>query len=550
MEEIDLRFMEQCFLFENKIKEFSTIKELAEDWRKAHKTIEELRRKLTVKGQEVDLLKDRVSDLTKTVKRPRFKKRSNESSSRGKICEDAEERNSKKGLDRETHKKDLKIHQTKVIEPGNIPEGAKFKCYKRFIVQDLIIEPNNIEYKRAVYKLKNGKLLIPDFPKGIEGSHFGINLRSYIQYQYHKMRTTEGVIYESLKDMGFDISKTQIHNIIVSESLLMEKEYKDILSSGLVYSSHICADDTGAKHKNKNIYCTQIGNEAFGWYKSTDRKTRINFLELLNNNKEEYAFTENSINYLKDHNVYEVKYIKRGLKLEGKDKLEKYIENLGMVSIKNTQLIKEVGLMGSIESKGISPSLFIMSDEAGQFNVFNRILCWVHIERNFKKLSPTLDDFKQDLELVLDKIWKIYKMLKIYKIHQSIKLKKEIYKFFDLLISTETNYVPLKEQLQKLEKNKNKLLPVLTNFNLPLHNNLSENNIRQMVMRRNISGSTYNEHGKNVRDIMTSIKVTCRRSLISFWDFLLDRISKQNNIPSLYFVVKNRLSELAITNTF
>jgi hypothetical protein len=46
-------------------------------------------------------------------------------------------------------------------------------------------------------------------------------------------------------------------------------------------SGHINVDDTGARHNGKNGYCTHIGNEWFAWFKNTESKSRINFLELL-----------------------------------------------------------------------------------------------------------------------------------------------------------------------------------------------------------------------------------------------------------------------------
>jgi hypothetical protein len=40
-------------------------------------------------------------------------------------------------------------------------------------------------------------------------------------------------------------------------------------------------DDTGARHKGQNGYCTHIGNELFAWFSSTESKSRINFLGCL-----------------------------------------------------------------------------------------------------------------------------------------------------------------------------------------------------------------------------------------------------------------------------
>ena len=49
-----------------------------------------------------------------------------------------------------------------------------------------------------------------------------------------------------------------------------------ILETGLRYSNHICADDTGLRHKGKNGYSTHIGNQFFAYFKSSYSKSRLN----------------------------------------------------------------------------------------------------------------------------------------------------------------------------------------------------------------------------------------------------------------------------------
>jgi len=75
---------------------------------------------------------------------------------------------------------------------------------------------------------------------------------------------------------------------------------------------------------------------------------------------------------------------------------------------------------------------------------------------------------------------------------------------------------------------------------LPLHNNLSENDIREYVMRRKISGSTRSEVGRMCRDTFVSLKKTCVKHGIRFWDFLIDRHMRHYTIPRLALLVKKK----------
>ncbi len=87
--------------------------------------------------------------------------------------------------------------------------------------------------------------------------------------------------------------------------------------------------------------------------------------------------------------------------------------------------------------------------------------------------------------------------------------------------------------LKRIYRNKPELLRVLDFPDIPLHNNLSENDIRDYVKRRKVSGSTRNDLGRKCRDTFTSLKKTCRKLKISFWEYLKDRLCGSNEIPFL-----------------
>ncbi len=81
------------------------------------------------------------------------------------------------------------------------------------------------------------------------------------------------------------------------------------------------------------------------------------------------------------------------------------------------------------------------------------------------------------------------------------------------------------------------------NFLELLHNNPSERDIREYVKKRKISGSTRSETGRKCRDTFVSLKKTCRKLGISFWDFLQDRISGRNALPKLTEIMHQRAAE-------
>ena len=74
------------------------------------------------------------------------------------------------------------------------------------------------------------------------------------------------------------------------------------------------------------------------------------------------------------------------------------------------------------------------------------------------------------------------------------------------MIQTQTSSTELQEALGGLAVIKEELLLVLDDPCLPLHNNLSESQIREHVKRRKISGGTRSDAGRQCRDTFASLK--------------------------------------------
>jgi len=91
----------------------------------------------------------------------------------------------------------------------------------------------------------------------------------------------------------------------------------------------------------------------------------------------------------------------------------------------------------------------------------------------------------------------------------------------------------LNEALKNLHAKKESFLRVLDHPGLPLHNNLSENDIREYARLRKISGGTRSDAGQRCRDTFMSLKKTCRKLGVDFGCFLHDRLSGTKQVPSL-----------------
>ena len=143
------------------------------------------------------------------------------------------------------------------------------------------------------------------------------------------------------------------------------------------------------------------------------------------------------------------------------------------------------------------------------------------------------EEQRKQLTEIRKQVWDYYAELKDYKENPDAVRATELKQKFDDIFLKETQYETLKEELRKIHKKKDELLLVLKRPDVPLHNNMGEQNIREYVKKRKISGSTRSDLGRRCRNTFTSLKKTCRKMGLSFWEYLNDRVSGENRIPAL-----------------
>jgi hypothetical protein len=485
----------------------------------------------------IQLLKDEIARLKGQKPKPKIRPSKLEKDLKTKKESPSDKR---AGSKKRKKTANLVIHEHIRVPPENIPQGSLFKGLQPYTVQGIKVEAHNTCYLLERWQTPDGTNIVGKLPPDVQG-HYDCTLKTYTLYQHNHCQVTQPLLLEQLREWGVDISAGQLSRILTEQKEMFHHEKDHILSTGLSVSDYVNVDDTGARHNGKNGYCTHIGNELFAWFQSTDSKSRINFLELLRTGQTDYVINEDALEYMKNQRL-----AKSILHLLGNDAkkhfadLKEWDAHLQKLKIDNHRHVKiatEGALIGSLLHHGLPKSLVIVSDDAGQFNILIHALCWVHAERTLNKLIAPSEEKRNILEEVRKQVWDFYKDLKAYKISPDETKKIELENKFDAIFAQKTRYQMLNLALKRLYENKAELLLVLDRPEIPLHNNLSENDIREYVKRRKISGSTRSELGRRCRDTFTSLKKTCRKLSISFWDYLMDRLSKTNAIPPLHEVI-------------
>jgi hypothetical protein len=445
---------------------------------------------------------------------------------------------------------ELHIDREVVLHPDNVPVGATLKAYEPFVVQELIIRTETTRYLRARYDLPEGGSMLAPLPADIvsvEGGHFGATLITYILDQYHQAQVTEPLLLEQLWEYGIKISAGQLHHILTEDKEYFHQEKAEVLWAGLTTSRYIGADDTGARHQGDNGYCTAIGNELFSYFESTDSKSRVNFLQVLQGPKRLYVINEITLVYWERQklSVAVVEALTQGPReFTGEQAWQSRLNELGITDERHVRIAREGTLLGGLVARGVSPELGIVSDGAEQFDVFVHGACWIHAERPLAKLVPYNEEHRAAIENIRTQIWELYQKLKAYRQKPNKAQKARLETCFDALVDQRTGYTSINNVLKDMRNHKVDLLRVLQRPEMPLHNNAVESDIREFVKRRKISGGTRNDAGRRCRDTFASLKKTCRKLGLRFWDYLRDRIRGLGQFPRLAALIAQKAQAL------
>jgi hypothetical protein len=420
-------------------------------------------------------------------------------------------------------------------------------------VQDILVHTDNVCFhKQKYYSVSAKKTYLAELPKGYAGQ-YGPGIKTLIVTMYFGMGTSEPKIREFLENMGVQISKGEVSNLLIKDQDGFHTESDAVYDAGLRSSPHQQTDDTLTRLNGQNQHCHVVCNPAYTSYHTRPRKDRLTVLDVLRQGRERvFRLNREALGYLEkvalskaaqeilptwcsEQDLDEVAFLGR---------LDSALPAL------NTQqrkaIIDAAAVAAYHAEKDVPVVDTLVCDDAPQFTWLTRnlMLCWVHAGRAYKKLVPFIPLQRQQLDAFLKRFWEYYDQLLNYCQDPIPEECARLEAGFDQLFATQTGYEDLDQRIAKTRDKKIPLLLVLQYPELPLHNNASELAVRQRVRKRDVSFGPRTQEGLHAWDTFMTLAATARKLGISFYAYIHDRISGTNQILPMATLVVQRAREL------
>jgi hypothetical protein len=424
------------------------------------------------------------------------------------------------------------------------PPGSRRKGYEPYTVQDLVLAPRVIRYRRERWVTPDGREVVAPLPPEVAG-HFGPGIVRFVLMQHVQGQVTTERLLAQLRALGVRIAKGQLVALLTARKDAFHAEKDALLEAGLATARWVTVDDTGARHAGREETTTHVGDDRFAWFATRPSRSRLGFLELLRADHPEYVINAAAAAYMLERGVPET-VITALLAHERHSFADEaawsaHLAALGL-GAGSRRRVTEAALVGAIVARGLLADTVIVSDDAGRFDVLTHALCWVHAERHLRRVACATAEQQRLVDLQRQLVWWFYRDLKLYKEEPDPARRAALKQRFGRIFGRVTGFAELDEVVARLRANRAELLVVLDRPEIPLHTNGSENDIRSIVTKRKISGETRSAAGKRARDTFLSLLKTCAKLGLTFWDYLGARlkIPEADAVPWLPDLIRQR----------
>ena len=451
----------------------------------------------------------------------------------------------------------LVIHeeQTLTVDPGRLPDDVEPKGHEDVVVQDVKLEVHNsLFHKEKYYSPREQKTYLAELPLGFAGA-YGPGVKALTIVLYHGANLSEPKVSEFFKYVGVQISAGQLSNLLIQGQDPFHAEKEGVYAAGLRSSPWQHIDETGTRVNGVNAHCHIVCNPLYTAYVTTAKKDRLAVLQALLNGRP-LTFQLNAEAYawlapvgLPATALVGLHALPQEQALSEADFTQRLEAQLPTLGTQHRRWILEAAAVAAYHAQQEFPVVeLLLCDDADQFKRLTQDFagCWVHDGRHYTKLAPVVSHHRQQLADFLERYWAYYAELLAYRQAPTPERAAQLSGQFDELFATVTGYAALDDRIAKTQAKKDALLMVLKHPELPLHNNPAELGARQRVRKRDVSFGPRTAEGQRGWDTFQTLVATAKKLGVSFYHYVFDRVTGNNQVPPLADLITERAKQLRL----
>lgn len=446
---------------------------------------------------------------------------------------------------------ELTVNRDEVLKvpPTLLPRDAEFKDYVPVVVQEAHLHIETIRFlKEKYYSATTRQTYLATLPRGYHGQ-FGPNVKALAVALYFAGNMSEPKLLEFFRQAGLHLSDGELSQRLLQDHAPFHAEKDAVYTAGLSSSAWQHTDHTGTRVNGQNQQCQIVCNPLYTAYFTTEKKDRLSVVQVLRNNRAlTFRFNAETLGLLETLKVpawaraplANLSTERELSQLEVETWLDEQLPTLGA---QHRARILDAAAIAAYHAQVEFPVIRLLGcDDAPQFNwVTDELaLCWIHEGRHYQKLEPVVPLHRTHREDFQDDFWAFYDELLHYQKQPTLPEQARLDADFDRLFATVTGYQALDDRIAKTRAKKHCLLLVLAHPEIPLHNNPAELGARQRVRKGDVSFGPRSTAGVKAWDTFMTLVATSKKLGVSFYTYVLDRISGTNQLPKLADLITER----------
>jgi hypothetical protein len=436
-----------------------------------------------------------------------------------------------------------------VVDPALLPPDAIRSGTTEVIVQDLILQPDIIQFVREVwYVPSTGETITAPLPMGYHGE-FGPHIQALTLTLGHGANVSQPSLLAFFQDAGIAIGKGTIARWLRDHRTRWHSEAQAIHQAGLASTEWQATDQTPTRVDGQNETCHVLGNPFFTIYQTRPGGTRQDVLAVLWGQEPRFRLNADALAWLNASSISRTLLTQIAVALPwdtelSANDLTRQLDGAGVtLSKEQRQQVWDALAIAAYHAQTAVPIVRrLLSDDASVYHLLTdqHALCWIHDARHYAKLTPLVPAHREMLAAFRTDYWAFYHHLVAYRTAPTAPEAARLRAYFDELFSRRTGYLALDERIAKTWANAELLLLVLDHPDLPLHNNDMELAARRRVRKRDVSFGPQSRAGAQAWDSFQTIIATATKLGVRVYAYFLGRLMAPATTPTLADHIRER----------